>query len=88
METFSEPRIVSARPGDPVPPSTSGKAAAGGAGAAIGGILTAVVSGFIVRATGVELEPELHANILIVCTAIGSGVGGWIGAYFKRNYLT
>ncbi len=73
--------------GDEVPAQTSGKATMGGVGAAIGGILTAIVSGVIVRATGAELEPELHANILIVCTAIGGAIGGWEGAYYKRSFL-
>ena len=86
-DPYSEPRVITALPGDPVPEQTSGKAAMGGVGAAIGGILTAVVSGVLVRATGADLEPELHANILIVCTAIGSAIGGYVGAYFKKNYL-
>lgn len=90
MDTFSTDtrREIVSRQGDPVPAQTSGKATAGGVGAALGGILTAVVSGALVSLTGSELTPELHANILIVCTALGGAIGGWAGAYFKRNYLT
>ena len=92
-DPYSDPRTVTAasgaplRPGDPVPAQTSGKATGGGIGAALGGLLTAVVSGGLVKMTGADLTPELHAKILIVCTAIGSAIGGWVGAYYTRNFL-
>lgn len=75
------------RAGEPVPEQTSGKAVAGGLGAAIGGILTSIVTGLVVNMTGAEMSPELTFNVGVVCTAAGAAIGGWVGAYFKRNYL-
>lgn len=84
-------REIVAKQGDPVPAQTSGKAkaggAGGGAGAAIGTLITAGATWLVTKATGGQVSGEVLAAIGFLGGVAGAAVAGYLGAYYKRNYL-